>query len=165
VLSPKVTVEKYTQLIIRECEDLVSRLTETSELEGSVDSLKYLTLSSLNVVFSTCFGKRFDDIRNPEFVKVAKMIEGNTKYAGSASDVGHFLPIVSIFEFLSLSQVKKVDFMRNCRDPMYKQWVEEAATQDGSNLIKSLDEDGFDFTVEEKMAFTGIRRVFVIYVK
>lgn len=154
VLSSKMTEEKYMGLIVKESIDFATRLIESTESDGSVDPLKLAELFSLNIILNTCFGRRFDNVKDPEFIKLATMVEDSMKNLGLEQDMGHFLPIFSVFEFLSNAQVKKRDFMKNYCFPIYRQLCEEALTRDGPNVIKSLDEDGFDFSVEDKMVFT-----------
>lgn len=137
--------------IEQESYDLVSRLIESSETEGGTDPLKYLELNSMNVMFLACFGRKFNDIKDPEFVRLSSMIEQSMKYAGIENDLANFLPILSIVDYFAGSQATQKKFIKTQRDPVYRQLVEEALTREGPNVFKSLAENGLDFTEDEKI--------------
>lgn len=140
--------------IEQESYDLVSRLIESSETEGGTDPLKYLELNSMNVMFLACFGRKFNDIKDPEFVRLSTMIEQSMKYAGIENDLANFLPILSIVDYFAGSQATQKKFIKTQRDPIYRQLVEEALTREGPNVVKSLAENGYDFTEDEKIVLT-----------
>lgn len=68
-------IEKnYMQSIRKESSDFVNRLIHTTETKGSVDPLRYLELFTLNVIFNSGFGRRFDNVDDPEFRSLAHMV-------------------------------------------------------------------------------------------
>jgi hypothetical protein len=154
VLAPKMIVEKYMGTIKQEADDLVSRLIESSETEGGVNPLKFLELNSINIIFSACFGRKFKSIEDPEFVKLSTLIEETMKIAGPEKDLTNFFPFLVMFEFLSNTQLKLKDFIFKKRDPIFRELVREAIHIEGPNVIKSLDENGFKLTEDEKIPFT-----------
>lgn len=68
--------------IVKESENLVSRLREVTKLEGGVNSFDYLKLFSLNIIFSTYFGRKFDDLDDLEFIRLTKLTEDSMKHLG-----------------------------------------------------------------------------------
>lgn len=107
----------------------------------------------MNVIFMAGFGRRFESVNDPEFVKLSEMVEYGMKLAGLENDLANFLPIISIVDYFAGTQLKMKQFVKTKRDPVYKQLIEEAATREGPNLVKSLAEDGFDLSDDEKIVF------------
>jgi hypothetical protein len=152
VLAPK-QIEKYMDSIHKESSDLVDRLIESTGKEGSTNPIKALELNSMNVIFSASFGRKFDTLDDPEFIELSDIAETSLKYAGTENDLANFLPIISIFDYFAGTQVKLKKFIKTRRDPIYRNLIKEASERDGQNLIKSLDEDGFNLTADEKLVF------------
>lgn len=68
-------IEKnYMDSIRKESSDFANRLISATETKGSVYPLKYLELLTLNVIFNAGFGRRFDNVDNPEFRSLAHMV-------------------------------------------------------------------------------------------
>ncbi|RCH77497.1 hypothetical protein CU098_003660, partial [Rhizopus stolonifer] len=66
LLAPK-HIANFAANIKEESANLVTRLLETTEKEGSVDPLKDLQFSALNVILDAVFGKRFTSVDDDEF--------------------------------------------------------------------------------------------------
>ncbi|KAI8090417.1 cytochrome P450 [Thamnidium elegans] len=154
VLGPK-RVEAYMPLIQQESKELVNRLIESSESEGSVNPFVDLELNSMNIMFKSTFGRRFDSIQHPEFVKLTQIIEATMKHCALENDLANFLPIVSVFDYFFGSQSEQKDFIKNERNPFFRRLVKEAEQAEGPNVVKSLVEDGFALTDDETMVLTS----------
>ncbi|KAG2229318.1 cytochrome P450 [Thamnidium elegans] len=150
VLAPK-QIEKYMDSIHKESKDLVSRLMQSTKDESEVNPFKFLELNSMNVILTAAFGKRFDSVQDPEFYRIATMIETGMKFGGLENDLPNFLPVISIFDYMAGTQAKQRYYLKHERDPIYIKLIKDAATRDGPNVIKSLVENGFHFTDEEKL--------------
>lgn len=131
---------------------LASRLVESTRIDGKVNPYHHLELYSLNVILSICFGKHFETIHDPEFVKLSEMILTSMKLAGIENDLPNFLPILSIFDYISGSQKATMEkFIKEQRNPIFTQLIEDAEKSDRPNVLHYLKANGFDFTLEEKI--------------
>lgn len=155
VLAPKMIASKYLETIKQESRNLVSRLIETSKADkNGLDPLKNLELNSINVIFSACFGRKFNNVKDPEFIRLATLIEENIKIVAPENDLGNFFPIFTTLGLSSKNQTAVKDFFAKRRDPIYRQLVSEAVDREGPNVVKSLKENGFNFTEDELLVFT-----------
>lgn len=154
VLAPRIIVDKYMKSIKQESYDLVSRFIKSSETEGGTDPVKYLELNSMNVMFLACFGRKFNDIKDPEFIHLSTLIETSMKYAGIENDLANFLPVFSIVDYFAGSEAEQQNFIKTQRDPVFRQFIKEAVNREGPNVVKSLEENGYHFTEDEKMILT-----------
>jgi hypothetical protein len=152
VIAPK-QIENYMDSIQKEARDLVSRFIASTERDGSINPLKYLELNSLNVIFNLSFGRKFDSVDDPEFKELTEVIETTMKYGGVENDMSTFLPIFSIVDYFSGLQAKMRNFIVTRRDPAFRKLIREASKMESPNLIKSLDEDGFNMTEDDKVVF------------
>ncbi|GAA5808621.1 hypothetical protein MFLAVUS_002013 [Mucor flavus] len=152
--GPK-SVEKYMPLILQESKELVNRFIESSENENSVNPLVDLELNSMNIMFKTTFGRRFDSIQHPEFLKMTEIIETTMRYCALENDLANFLPIVSVFDYFFDSQSEQKDFIKNERNPFFRRLIKEAEHAKEPNVVKSLVEDGFSLTDDETMVLTS----------
>lgn len=152
MLAPK-QIENYMDSIHREARDAVTGLMECTEKEGCTNPLKYFELSALNVVFTAAFGRRFESVNDPEFVDMSEMIEVIIKYGGIENDLANFLPFMTVVDYLTDSMAKMKSFISDQRDPVYRKLIEEAEHRDGPNVVKSLKENGFEFTDDETLVF------------
>jgi hypothetical protein len=74
VLSSKMIEQNYMDSIMKESSELAKRLINATEINGSVDPLKYLELLTLNVIFNAGFGRSFNSIDDPEFRTLAHVV-------------------------------------------------------------------------------------------
>ncbi|KAF1806535.1 cytochrome P450 [Mucor lusitanicus] len=153
VLAPKMIEKNYMQSIRKESSDFVNRLIHTTETKGSVDPLRYLELFTLNVIFNSGFGRRFDNVDDPEFRSLAHMVEYTMKLASLDNDLPNFLPALSIVDYFIGTQVKMKNFINNERNPVYSKLIKEAFHKEGPNVVKSLGENGFVLDDEEMLVF------------
>ncbi|KAI9274024.1 cytochrome P450 [Helicostylum pulchrum] len=154
VLAPK-HIESYTPSLERESRDLVSRFIESTEKNGSVNPLKHLELFSMNVIITAIFSKRFDSVEDADFKKLDAMVAHVIKNCGLENDLPNFLPIVSIYHYFFGGQAEQRDFIKNKRNPFFRQLIRDAAVAEGPNVIKSLVEDGFKLSNDETLAITA----------
>ncbi|OBZ85547.1 hypothetical protein A0J61_06394 [Choanephora cucurbitarum] len=143
VLAPK-QMENFMKSIEKESSNLAKRLIDATQEKGSVDPKTDLELSSMNVIFYAIFGRSFNSTEDPEFQKLSEITGRSIKYAALDEDLPSFLPIFSIFHFLSGKSKIWHDFIHEVRDPAYTKLIEEAYTKEGPNVVKSLDEYQMD---------------------
>jgi hypothetical protein len=152
VLAPN-KIENYMEDIIRESGDLVNRLMAVTEQEGSVYPLKHLELNSMNIVFKAGIGRRFDSVDNSEFHQVSNLVQRAMKFAGTEDDMANFLPVFSMLDYFSGIQLKMRKFMDDEYTPKFRSMVREAEASRENNIVKSILEEGFEMTEEEKICF------------
>lgn len=83
----------------QEAKNLVTRLIQSTESNGSVDPSQSLKLFALNVMFQITCGKKFDSTTHPDYKQFQKIIEHNIKNGGCESDTSNFLPIFSVYDY------------------------------------------------------------------
>lgn len=152
ILAPK-HIDKYTSSISEESARLVNGLLESTAKDGATDPAKYLELNSMNVVYSAAFGRKYESIQDPDFIELSEIIEDSMKLAGIENDLANFLPIVSIVDYFAGTQVKMKHFVKTKVEPTFRKLIREAAQREGSNLVKSLDENGLELSEGEKRVF------------
>ncbi|KAI8638928.1 cytochrome P450 [Parasitella parasitica] len=150
ILAPK-QIDTYMDSINRESFELANRLIDTTEVHGSVDPMQHLMMQSLNVIYKVCFGARFDTIEDPQFIELSELIERTMSLGGLENDLASFLPILSIVDYFAGSQVKMKRFIKTKRDPVFKRLLKEAMQREGPNVVKSLSEQKYNFSEEEKI--------------
>lgn len=153
VLAPNKIDSYYMDDITRESSNLVDRLMSVTEKEGAVYPLKHLELNSMNIVFKAGFGKRFDSIDNPEFRQVTDLVQRSIKFAGTEDDMANFLPVFSFVDYFSGNQLKMKKFIDEEYSPKLLSLVREAEATQGNNIVKSILEEGFEMTEDEKVCF------------
>ena len=141
--------------IKQEAIDLVTRLLESTAKAGFTEPIKYLELNSINVVFQSCFGRKFDSIDDPEFLHAVDLVERTMFYAAPQQDVAVFLPVMKLFKVFGTSDAKMESFILNERDPEYKRYIAEAEECKEPNIVKSLKETGYNFTEDGRLALMG----------
>jgi hypothetical protein len=97
--------------------------------------------------------KKCESVDDNEFIKLSDLVETGIKYASIENDLENFLPIVSIFDYFTGTQVKMKRFIKKHSDPMYLRLIKEAEVREGPNVVKSLKANGFDFTDDENIVF------------
>lgn len=122
-----------------------------TEKDGSVDPMQHFMLQALNVIYKVSFGDRFETIDDPKFHELSSLIEETMTLGGFGNDLASFLPILSIVDYFAGSQVKMKRFIKTKRDPIFKRLLKEAMSREGSNVVKSLDEQKYDFAEEDKI--------------
>jgi hypothetical protein len=122
--------------IHRESRNLVDSLISCTENDGSVYPLKYLELNSLNVICAASFGRRYDSIYDPEYEKMASLVNQGIKFA----EYGDDFVFTSVFDFILRRQAKIRDYMSK-RNATFRQLIRQATLREGTNLIKSLEEN------------------------
>ncbi|KAF1802550.1 cytochrome P450 [Mucor lusitanicus] len=150
ILAPK-QIETYMDSISNESFELVNRLMRATEEDGSVDPMQHFMLQALNVIYKVSFGDRFEAIDDPKFHELSSLIEETMTLGGFENDLASFLPILSIVDYFAGSQVKMKRFIKLKRDPVFKRLLKEAMAREGPNVVKSLGEQRFEFTEEDKI--------------
>ncbi|CAO3656437.1 unnamed protein product [Mucor hiemalis] len=148
VLAPK-QIETYMDSIHEKADTLVSQLIESTDGGQGVTPRMNLELYSLNVIASACFGKKYESIHDPQFIKLAELIVESMKYAGLENDLPNFLPAFAIFDYFAGTQEKMKQFIKTRRDPMCKELIEFAMEQEGPNVVKSFQENGFNLSQDD----------------
>ncbi|KAL9551397.1 hypothetical protein PS6_005040 [Mucor atramentarius] len=152
VLQPK-QVEKYIPSIKKEGVDLVQRLLDYAERNGTVDPFYHLKLNYLNVIFGKCFGRTFKCIEDEEFLVISKIVEDSMKFLAVEADVTNYFPFLENFDFLNGGIVNQMREVMNKQHPLFMQYVKETQSKEGHNFVKALDEGGFDYSDDEKALF------------
>lgn len=138
-------------LINQQGQDLVSRFIDLTEKYGGTDPLKHLELYSLNVIFFACFGREFHSIDDPEFIKLINMINTSMEFAGLKNDWPNFLPALSFVDSFTGIQDKMKRFINEQLSPTVKKFIQEATKNNKPNIVKSLEENGYVLSEDEKV--------------
>lgn len=134
----------------RETLALVQRLTEgTAASNDGVDAYKHLHLSSMNVIFSTCYGKRYNSVDDSEFEELSFIVCEQILLGSLENDISNFIPFAGVFDYFTKNRKYMKDFIDNRRDPAIRSLMKEAVEKEEDNLIKSLDE--FQLSDDEKL--------------
>lgn len=148
-LSPKLIDTKYRGLVEEEATKLADRLIAYSKAENGADPSKHLHLNSLNIVFSIGFGKRYENIEDPEFSHVSECIVKSIMLGSLENDLASFIPAYFIVDYFNGSDKVMRDFIEKERNPRYRSLMAEGLKREGPNVVKSLEE--FDITANEKL--------------
>lgn len=150
VIAPKNVDNIFIDMIKVETTALVERLiTSSAASKGGVDSFKHLHLNSMNIVFSSAFGKQYKGIDDPEFDELSDVINELISLGSLESDLANFLPIFSLLDYFLGKRAYIMDFFDNKRNPLYRNLIREASNKEGNNLVKLLDE--FELTEDDKL--------------
>ncbi|KAG2214325.1 hypothetical protein INT47_000881 [Mucor saturninus] len=152
IMGPK-QIFKYIDSIEREANDLVNRCIDHTEKNGGTHPTQFFALNSINVMVSALFGKRFDSVQDPEFIQLSSLVEESIKFSGLESDLANFLPIFSVYNYLTGKEAKMKHHVNQRRNPLYQKLIKEAAAREGPNAVKSLLESDFDLLEEDLITF------------
>lgn len=97
-------------LIHEEAKDLAIRLIESSAKEDGIDPFKYLELLSTNVVNKTVFGKGFESVEDPEFLKMVHIAEDTATHCALENDLGSIHPLFSVYDYFFNKDAERRDF-------------------------------------------------------
>lgn len=140
--------------ICEESARLVDGFIKSTEKHGSTNPTKYLELNSMNVMFATGYGRKFDSVEDPEFIDLSDIVETSLKFAGLENDMANFLPIASVFDYVAGTQSKMAKFAQTRLDPVFRKLIKAATEAEGPNLVKSLkEEDGSELSDDELRVF------------
>ncbi|KAI8890613.1 cytochrome P450 [Backusella circina FSU 941] len=146
--SPK-KVDQFTYLIEEQATYMIDTLLESSKKNGPIFPAKNLHLFSLNIICQIAFSKKFKSVDDPEFLDISDLVETMIKLGGPDRNLPAFFPALKIFKFLSKSENQLVDLVRNRRDPTLLELRRHALQSDTPNIVKSLEEDGTPFNIED----------------
>lgn len=150
VIAPKNVDNTFVNTINTETTALAERLIASSAAStDGIDSFKYLHLNSMNIIFSSAFGKQYKGVDDPEFDELSDLINELMSFGSLENDLANFLPIFSIVDYFTGKRAKVVEFFDTKRDPLYRNLMKEAANKEGNNLVKLLDE--FDLSEDDKL--------------
>ncbi|KAG2200914.1 hypothetical protein INT47_003149 [Mucor saturninus] len=152
VLAPK-QIETYMDNINRESHELIDQLLEETTKEGGVYPFELLKWFTMNTIMLVCFGKRFETAEHPEFQTFSEIVEITIKNLATESDLANFLPSLSFLDYFSGTRSKYTKYFKTIRDPLYLKTVYDAIHADVPNLIKSIKENGANWTDDEYIAF------------
>ncbi|KAK4521871.1 uncharacterized protein ATC70_004409 [Mucor velutinosus] len=133
--------------------DLVQRLLDYAERDGTVDPLNHLKLNYLNCIFGKCFGRTFKSIEDEEFLVITGMVEDTMKFLAVEADLTNYFPFLESFDFLNGGIVNKMRELMNKRHPLFMQYVKEIESKEGHNFVKALNEGEFNFSDDDKVLF------------
>ncbi|KAI9268823.1 cytochrome P450 [Phascolomyces articulosus] len=123
ILGPK-NREKFERLHIPEADALIDDLLAETAKNGSVNIAYPLHFMSMNVILSTCFGKRAESIDDPLFKEVYHIMDDTSKIM--ATEINSFLPIMTVLDILFRKEQKMRKFIDERRDPCFQRLLEEA---------------------------------------
>jgi hypothetical protein len=149
-------VDKYMEKIEFEYSDLVERLLRATEINGSVDPIYDLQMSSLNVISHVTVGKRYDSKDDPQFKALCKVIKNAIKLGAFEIDIPRFLPALSFMKYIYNAEKMFENFVQNERDPIMLKLIEEATVSSDINIMKSLDSEELNITPIEKLVILCI---------
>ncbi|GAA5804557.1 cytochrome P450 [Helicostylum pulchrum] len=145
IITPKYVDTNYMVPITREASDLAERLIQYSKREGGgTDPMIHLHLNSMNIIYMSAFGKRFESVEDEEFRTVSAVVLKQLSLAGPEHDMASFFPILAIVEYLTGKTKKMNDFINNERDPLFKSLITEALRREDTNLAQELEKFDFD---------------------
>ncbi|KAI9009331.1 cytochrome P450 [Phycomyces nitens] len=133
-----------------EADIMVDYMLENTKKDGSIDSLKYLQLVAFNVIMSTCFGKRYTSIKDPQVVSMFSFINQHNIYARLEDDPGSFFPYISWI--LNMSKKKKTmdQFITLYRDELFSKLIKEAVEGSSDCFVKRLYSSDFKHDLEDE---------------
>ncbi|KAL0095609.1 hypothetical protein J3Q64DRAFT_1712018 [Phycomyces blakesleeanus] len=134
------SVKRLSGVFQKEADIMVDYMLKSTKKDGSVDSLKNLQLVAFNVIMSTCFGKRYNSIEDPEVVSMFAFINQHNIYARIEDDPGSFFPYLSWILNLSNKKRKMDQFVRANRDKLFYELIKEARNGTSDCFVKSLYE-------------------------
>lgn len=141
--------------------DLVNRCIDDTRDNGSTHPTQFFALNSLNVMVSVLFGKKFESVKDSEFIQLSDIIEESMALSALEKDLANFLPVLSVYDYLTGTKNKMKHHINNNRNPIYQKLIREASTREGPNAIKSLKENGFHLSEEDILVF--MCRLFITY--
>lgn len=130
--------------IQREAAALTERLIKYSKEADGIDPVIHLHLNSMNIIYMSAFGKRFDSIEDEEFRTVSESMIESLRLAGPENDISGFFPIFAIVEYLTGKSKIMRDYVEKDRDPLYTRLINEAMTKEEPNLVKEIEKYNFD---------------------
>ncbi|KAJ8654226.1 hypothetical protein O0I10_010048 [Lichtheimia ornata] len=151
VLAPK-NVERLSDVMTQEADYIVKYLLSASLANGSVDLVKPLQFSSMNVIMQASLGMRAESPRDPLFRDMIHVIDRGMKFAGPAEDMSSFLPILSVMDVLYRKKSRLNNYIEKERTPLLKRLIKESLDSGKECLAKWLyeykdDEDIDDYTI------------------
>lgn len=147
--------------INREAVDLAERLIQYSKKEGGgVNPTIHLHLNSMNIIYMSSFGKRFESVEDAEFRSISAVILKQLSLAGPEHDMASFFPILAIVEYFTGKTKKMKDFINNERDPLFKTLIAEALRKKETNLVQELEK--FDFDEKAKLVIMSKKKKYIV---
>lgn len=151
MLAPK-NVERLSDVMTQEADYIVKYLICASLANGSVDLIKPLQFSSMNVIMQASLGMRAESPRDPLFRDMIHVIDRGMKFAGPAEDMSSFLPILSVLDILYRKKSRLNNYIEKERTPLLCRLIKESLESGKECLAKWLyeykdDEDIDDYTI------------------
>ncbi|KAI9488241.1 cytochrome P450 [Zychaea mexicana] len=138
-LSPK-NRHKLEKLIHPEAEEAVQKLLAVTARDGSVDVSDPFHFASLNVILSTCFGKRAKSTEDPLFHEITYLMAEGGKRSSPAEEMNTFLPITAVLDVIFRKRQNMDKFIREKRNPTFRRLIQECLDNDADCLAKTLFE-------------------------
>ncbi|KAI9496351.1 cytochrome P450 [Zychaea mexicana] len=136
ILSPK-NRPAFDKLHIPEADMLIENLLAATDRDGSVDVMPFLLFTAVNVIATTCFGKRAESTDDPLFKNITEWMHEASHLASAAEEMSGFLPILSIWDVLSQKRKRMQRFVER-RTTSLQQLVAEVIENDVECFTKSL---------------------------
>ncbi|ORZ02475.1 cytochrome P450 [Syncephalastrum racemosum] len=145
ILAPKF-VDKFSEVMWHEADDLVSRLVADQD---GLDPLKTFQFTSMNIILTTCLGKRAKNMDDPLFRNVVAVVDEGMKLCGADNDMSTFLPIIDIFDVFVRKERGFRDFVEKKRNPLFRRLLKEALEGDSDCLLKSMYDQKDEFELDD----------------
>lgn len=145
ILAPKF-VDKFSEVMWHEADELVSRLMSNQD---GIDPLKTFQFTSMNIILTTCLGKRAKDMNDPLFCNVVGVVDEGMKLCGADNDMSTFLPIMDLFDVFVRKERGFRDFVEKKRNPLFRRLLKEALESDTDCLLKSMYDLKEEFELDD----------------
>ncbi|KAI8143136.1 cytochrome P450 [Fennellomyces sp. T-0311] len=139
ILSPK-NHEHFEKLHGPEVDALIESLLYATKKHGAVDVHSPLQLTSLNVILSTCFGKRVESTEDPLFKEITAVMTESMRRSSASEELNTFLPILTVVDVLFGKKKDMRKFIYEKRNPLFDKLIKEALKSGVTCFAKSLTE-------------------------
>ena len=138
LLSPK-NREPLAKLHYPEADTLIVTLLNTTKKDGFVNVYSPLELTSLNVIFTTCFGKkRFASTDDPFYKELTEVMRETMRRGSPTEEMDNFLPVLSVVDTLSRKWQDTRKFINGKRNPLFAKLINEVIESKVDCFTKSL---------------------------
>ncbi|KAI9488242.1 cytochrome P450 [Zychaea mexicana] len=144
ILSPR-NRDQLEKLHGPEAELLIEHLVNATVKDGSVAVADPLHFASLNVVFTTCFGRRAESTEDPLFKEVSFLMNQTGKRSSPAEEISTFLPIMTILDIIFRRKQDMRKFIYEKRNPAFRRYIQDAVDSGVECFAKAmLETKGID---------------------
>ncbi|KAI9282560.1 cytochrome P450 [Sporodiniella umbellata] len=132
-----VPSDKFTPTIVFEFKELINRLQEKIKKEKVINPWRDIQLSIINTQISLLANERMNDIKDPQFEALSKIVTENAYYVGNFSDFSLFFPYLSGVDILS-GKRKTMQLHQESRKKVFEKLIKSTLESQAPSLIKDL---------------------------